>query len=338
MLGIVLLWIIVYLSGMLVCKICGEKETSQMWKHLIGFFFLIFCQGTVFFGGQLLGWNFRKAGLVLTLVLLLVSAVSLLVCRKELKSFMEKIFKFSIKKVKYPRHWALLAWLFLGIVLVVASGTVTNRHDAVAETVLTTLMTDSMNVYHPFTRRPLEAGIILSRKLITLPFWYSMLSVWTGLEATEAVWVLGTLITTVCSLLAAGELAGLLFARDYKKTWLLIILMELLYLSGDYYVGAAGYRQLFYGYSGEVIVSSVVIPCVLSILYRFWRTFFKKDFSMEKEKISFWGAIAELGLCIGCCLFLTPLVWGVYLVVISMVLFGLSILGVYWTKRKRGAK
>lgn len=338
MLGIVLLWIVVYLSGMLVCKICGEKETSQMWKHLIGFFFLIFCQGIVFFGGQLLGWNFRKAGLVLTLVLLGISAVSLLVCRKDILLLFKKISSFSIKKAKYPRHWALLVWLFLGIALVVAFGTVTNRNDAVVETVITTLMTDSMNVYHPLTRRPLEAGIILSRKLITLPFWYSMLSVWTGLEVADAVWILGTLITTACSLAAFGELAGLLFARDFKKTWLLIILMELLYLSGDYCVQATGYRQLFYGYSGEVIVSSVVIPCVLSILYRFWRTFFKKDFSMEREKISFWGTIAELGLCIGCCFFMAPLVWGVYFVIISMILFGLSILGVYWTKRKGGAR
>ena len=187
MLGIVLLWIIVYLSGILICKICGEKEASQLWKHLIGFFFLIFCQGIVFFGGQLLGWNFERAGMVLTLVLLVVSGGSLLVCRKEIVTIFQRIKGFSIKKVKYPRRWTLLIGLFLGIVLVVALGTVTNRNDAVVETVLTTLMTDTMNVYHPFTREPLEAGIILSRKLITLPFWYSMLSVWTGLDAMDAI-------------------------------------------------------------------------------------------------------------------------------------------------------
>ena len=334
MLGIVLLWIVVYLSGMLICKICGEKETSQMWKHLIGFFFLVFCQGVVFFGGQLLGWSFSKAGLVLTLGLLLVSAVSLLVCRKDIKLLFKKVRSFSIKKAKYPRHWALLVWLFLGIILVVAFGTVTNRNDAVVETAITTLMTDSMNVYHPFTRSPMEAGIILSRKLITLPFWYSMLSVWTGLEAVDTVWILGTLITAVCSLLAFGELAGLLFFRDFRKTWLLIVLIELLYLSGDYSVGAVGYRQLFYGYSGEVIVSTVIIPCVLSILYRFWVSFFRADFSMAREKISLWAAIVELGLCIGCCLFLTPLIWGVYMAAISIVLFVLSVLGVRLTKRK----
>ena len=334
MLGIVLLWIVVYLSGMLICKICGEKETSQLWKHLIGFFFLIFCQGIVFFGGQLLGWSFGKSGLILTLTLLFVSAVSLLVCRKDIIRFFQGVRSFTIKKVKYPRHFALLLWLFLGIVWVVAQGTVTNRNDAMAETVLTTLMTDSMNVYHPFTRRPFAAGIILSRKLITLPFWYSMLSVWTGFEAVNAVWILGTLITAVCSLAAFGELAGLLFSRDFKKTWLLIILMELLYLSGDYYVGSAGYRQLFYGYSGEVIVATVTIPCVLSILYRFFGPYIRIDFPAEQEKISLWAMIVELGLCIGSCFFLVPLVWGLYMVVISIILFGLSAIGVRLTKKK----
>lgn len=336
MLGIVLLWIVAYLSGMLVCKIGGEKETSQMWKHLIGFFFLIFCQGCVFFGAQMLGWSFRKAGMVLTVVLFGVSVFSLLLCRKELAVFLGELKSFSIKKIPYPRHQALLIWLFLGIVLVVAFGTVTNREDAVAETVVTTLMTDTMNQYHPFTKRPLEFGVILSRKIVTLPFWYSILSVWTGFEGVDTVWILGTLITTFCSLLAFGELAGLLFFRDFRKTWLLIVLLEFLYLSGDYYVGAAGYRQLYYGYSGEVIVATVIIPCVLCILYRFLGTYIRTDFPVEKEKLNLWGMVLELGLCVGGCFFLIPMIWGLYMVVISIVLFSLSIIGVRLTKRKRG--
>ena len=214
MLGIVLLWIVAYLSGMLICKMSGEKETSQLWKHLIGFFFLIFCQGCVFFIGQLLGWSFGKAGMVLALVLLISAAISLLFCRKEMGTFVENIKNFSLKKVNYPRHKALLVWLFLGIVLVVAFGTVTNRDDAMAETVITTLMTNSMNQFHPFTRRPLELGVILSRKIITLPFWYSFLSQWTGLDGVDTVWILGTLLTALCSLLAFGELGSLLFFRE----------------------------------------------------------------------------------------------------------------------------
>ena len=338
MLGIVLLWITVYLSGMFICKICGEKETSQMWKHLIGFFFLIFCQGTIFFLGQLADWSFSQCKSILMLMLVVVSIIALIVCKKEMKAGILQLKSFSLNKVKYLRFRALIIWLFLGIILVVSFGTVMNRNDAIVETTITTLMTDTMNKFHPFTRRPLEMGVILSRKLITLPFWYGILSMWTGLGAVETVWILGTLMTALCSLLAFGELGGLLFFRECKKTCLLIVLMELFYLSGDYYVGATGYRQLFYGYSGEVIVTTIIIPCVLSILYRFWGSFVRADFPEETEKLNLWGFLVEMGLCISCCFFLTPLIWGVYMVLISIGLFLLSILGVGLTKRRRKEK
>ena len=180
--------------------------------------------------------------------------------------------------------------------------------------------------------------MIMSKKIITLPFWYATLSLWTGLEGVTAVWVLGTLVTTVLSLFAFGELGGLLFFRDFKKTWLLIVLMELLYLSGDYYVGSAGYRQLFYGYSGEVIVGTVVIPCVLSMLYRLMGPVLREDFPVERERIRLWSLFVELGLCVGSCLFLTSLVWGVFMVFIAILLFVLSCVGVRLTKRKKGER
>ena len=336
MLGIVLLWIIVYLSGMLFCKIAGEKETSQLWKHLIGFFFLVFCQGIFFFLGQLLGWNFRKTAWILTAFFLIVCCLSILICKKEVSKFFRKVKKLRLDKIVYGRYKALLLWLFIAMIFVVSFGTAGNRNDAMVETVQRTLLTDTMNQYHPFTGKPLELGVIMSKKIITLPFWYATLSLWTGLDGVTTVWVLGTLVTILLSLAAFAELGGLLFFRDFKKTWLLLLLLELLYLSGDYYVGSAGYRQLFYGYSGEVIVGVVVIPCVLSMLYRYMGSVMRVDFPLEREQIHLWSLLLELGLCVGSCLFLTSLVWGIFMVLIAMVLFAISCVGVRMTKRKRG--
>ena len=340
MLGIVLLWIVVYLSGMLFCKIAGEKETSQLWKHLIGFFFLAFCQGMVFFLGQLLGWSFRNAAWVLTGLLLLVCFITLLTCKKELTQMLRKVRKLRLQDIPYGRYKALVLWLFLGIVMAVTFGTVVNRNDVMVETVQRTLLTNTMNQYHPLTGRPLELGMILSKKIITLPFWYGTLSMWTGLDAVTTVWVLGTLITTFLSLMAFGELGGLLFFRDFKKTWLLLVIMELLYLSGDYYIGSAGYRQLFYGYSGEVMVGGVVIPCVLSMLYRYMGPVLREDFPVERERIRWWSLLLELGLCVGCCLFLTSLAWGVVMVFMTIVIFAISCVGVRLTKvnKKKGER
>ena len=335
MLGIVLLWIVVYLSGMLFCKICGEKETSQLWKHLIGFFFLIFFQGIVFGGGQLLNWTFQRTAMTLTVLLLVICGISVLLCKEDILEIWQKVKGFSFKEVKNGRYLALSFWLLLGIVFVVVFSTAGNRNDAMVETVQTTLMTDTMNQYHPFTRQKLELGVILSKKIITLPFFYSTLSVWTGFDAVTVVWVLGTLITVVCSLLAFAELGGLLFFRDFKKTWLLLLFMELMYLSGDYYTGSTGYRQLFYGYSGEVIVATVIIPCVLCILYRFFGPILREDFPEDKEKIGWLGTILSLGLCVGSSFFLASFAWGILTVVIGMILFAISIAGVRLTKRNK---
>jgi len=333
MLGIVILWCVVYLSGMLVCKIGMEKETSRLWKHLVGFFFLFFCQGAVFFAGQLVGWSFGKSRQVLLMVLGVVSLLAILVCRKDIGKMLKKIKENSLKNIPYGRYKALTVWLFIGVAAIVITGAAGNRNDAMVEMVQTTLLTDTMNVYHPFTRQPLELGVILSKKLITLPFWYSALSIWSGMNATDTVWILGTLVTTLFSLMAFGELSGLLFGRNFRKSWLLVILLELLYLSGDYYVGAAGYRQLWYGYSGEVIVATVIIPSVFCILYRFSGPFFRKEFPQAKEGISLWGVLVELGLCMGSCLFLTSFVWGILLVVIAIGLFFMSMAGVRYMKR-----
>ena len=336
MLGIVLLWIVVYLSGMLFCKISGEKETSQLWKHLIGFFFLICFQGAFFFGGQLLGWSFRRTSLYLTVFLIMICCMSVVVCRKELIILLGRVKKFKFRNMKYGRYWALSFWLLLGIMFAVGFKTIGIRNDAVIETVQTTLMTDTMNEYHPFTGDKLELGVIMSKKIITLPFWYGILSLWTGLDAVTCVCCLGTMISLICSLLAFGELAGLLFFRDFKKTWLLVIFMELMYLSGDYYVEAAGYRQLYYGYSGEVMVATIVIPCTLSLLYRFFGPYMRADFPVEREGIGIFALVLSLMVCIGSSLFITSIAWGICMVLIAVILFIFSVIGVRLTKIKRG--
>ena len=335
MLGVVLLWIVVYLSGMFFCKISGEKGTSQLWKHLIGFFVLIFCQGIVFFGGQLLQWSFARSAVVLTVFLLGICVSSVLICRKELVDMWQKIREISFQKMPYGRHYALLLWLLIGIGLVVTLKSAGNRNDAMVETVQTTLITNTMNQYHPFTGQKLELGMILSKKIITLPFFYSLLSVWTGFDGVTVVWTVGTLLITVCSLLAVAELGGLLFFRDFKKTWFMLVLMELLYLSGDYYIGCVGYRQLFYGYSGEVMVATVTIPCILCILYRFFGPILREDFPKEKEQIGWLGTVLSLGLCVGSSFFVTSVAWGILMIMMGMLLFALTIIGVRLTKIKK---
>ena len=93
--------------------------------------------------------------------------------------------------------------------------------------------------------------------------------------------------------------------------------------------------MLVYGYSGEVIVSTMLIPAVLCILYRFFGPFLREDFPVEKESISIWGMLLSMGLCVSCSFFLTSFVWGFFMVLLSVILFVVSAVGVRLTKRRK---
>lgn len=333
MIGIVLFWAVIYLTGMLLCKIGREKETSQLWIHLTGFFFLFFCQGVVFNVAQFLGWEFQKASLCLTGFLLFCSLLAIIVCTKEIKQLGSYLKTMLKNGYPYGRYGALFFWIFLGYMMVVATSTVGNRNDAMVEIVNTTLRTNTMNQFHPFTGQPLELGMIMSKKIITLPFWYSTLSVWTGFDATQTVWVLGTIVTAWFSLMAFGELARLLFHGNFKRTWLLLVLLELLYLSGDYDTLGTGYRQLFYGYSGEMIVATVLLPTMLCIWYRLFGSILRDDFSQEKEGIGMVAATCKIILCFCASLFLTSFVWGIGMLLMALFLFVICVIGVGFTKK-----
>ena len=228
MLSIVLLWSAVYLTGMLLCKISGEKETSQLWIHLAGFFFLFFSQGIVFTAAQLLELSFGQACTYLILILTLAALAGLFAGRKELAALPGKLRQLFGEDKKKKLYFALMCWLWLGIFLVLGTGMVMNRQDALLEIMQTTLETDTINKIHPFTGQPMELGVIFSKRLQTLPFWYAALQTWTGCSAQDTVWVWGSFFTITFSLIAFTELASLLFKRDFQKIWLFVCLMELL--------------------------------------------------------------------------------------------------------------
>lgn len=325
MLAIILLWIVVYLSGMLLCKIERKKETSQLWIHLTGFFFLFLSQGFLFFGGQLLGISFSTCKSYLELWYAAVSFLSLIVCRKEILSHSKRIKSFSVKKIPYFRHISLIVFLLIGLLWMIYEAGEGNRNDAVVEIAGTTLLTDTMNQYHPFTHEPLRLGVILTRKIITLPFWYAALSSWIGCSPFFAVTVVGTSITLIFALLAFAELGSLLFERNRHYTCWLVIFLELLYLSGNYYEGSEAFRQLYYGYSGEVIVATVLVPAMLITLYRMMGATLRSGFKKEKYGLGIGAAGIRIMVLFALSIFLTTIEWGLLMLMITILLFVLML-------------
>lgn len=338
MLALIILWIVVYLSGLLFCKIGGEKEASQLWIHLTGFFFLFFSQGVIFFGAQLLGWSFTRAIHCLEVVYGAVTIGAVCLCTKELKMIWEKIKNRKAESRGYRRYFCLIIFLFIGLLWMISLQMGENREDAVVEIAATTILTDTMNQYHPFTHQPFSLGVIMSRKIITLPFWYGALSHWTGLEAVMTVQVLGSGVSLLFALLAFAELGNLLFERNLHYTCWLVILMEFLYLSGDYFLGNESYRQLHRGYSGEAITVSIIMPCVIIVLYRLLGKYLRENFKKEILGISMGNGLIRISLLLIISLFLTTVQWGIFVLLLAIFLFALMSLMIMAMKKAGKAK
>ena len=338
MLALIILWVVVYLSGLLFCKIGGEKEASQLWINLTGFFFLFFSQGVIFFGAQLLGWSFTKALHCLEAVCAAVAIAALCFCFKDLKITWDRLKNWKVKSQEYGRYFGLIIFLFIGLLWMILLQMGENREDAVVEIASTTLMTNTMNQYHPFTHQPLSLGVIMSRKIITLPFWYGALSHWTGLEAVMTVQVLGSGVSLLFALLAFAELGNLLFERNLHYTCWLVILMEFLYLSGDYFLGNESYRQLYRGYSGEAITVSIIMPCVIIVLYRLLGKYLRENFKKEVLGIGIGNGIIRISLLLIISLFLTTVQWGIFVLLLAIFLFALMSLMIMAMKKAGKAK
>lgn len=337
MLGLVLVWLTVYLTGMLLCKIGGKKETSQLWIHLTGFFFLFLVQGGVFTAAQLLNLSFGKATLLMLVILAGCDLLALLLCQRQIRETIARIRNGRKENRQGNLQLWLIGWLWLGMLLVLSTGSEGNRLDAVLETVQTTLYTDTMNRFHPFTGQEMELGVILSKKVLTLPFWYAALARWTGFSAAETVLVLGSFLTITASLMAFTQLANLVMGRKTRENWLFVVLLELLILSGAYATAASGYRLLFYGYSGETIVGMAALPMLLCVLYRLCIPLLLGRHSRvrQEDQLGVWGALVKLGLLFGSSLFLAPLTWGPILLLIGTVLFVICLCLVLWINRSR---
>ena len=325
MIALFLLWIVIYLSGRLLCKIGGEKEASQWWIHLTGFFFLFLSQGIVFFIGQFSGRSFGECVRILEFLYGVISLLSLGFCGKELIRESKRLKEWKANNF-HDRKPYLLLQLLLAVFWVMQTQWQGNRNDAVIETAAVTLLTDTMNQFHPFTHQPLELGVIFTRRLITLPFWYGAVSHWTGFSVAATVTLVGNISAFVFSLFAMAELGSLLFERDRNYTYWLIIFIELFYLSGDYHPGSEGYSQLYYGYSGETMVMSIVIPMMIIVLYRLLGQYLRHNFDRENQGLDIWPAVLKLILIFGSTVFLAGLKWGVLMLLLSLGIFGIMLL------------
>lgn len=325
LLGVLFLMLVPFLMGIVINEIGRKRETNQIETYLSGFFFLFFVQGVVFFGGITFHLSFGQTVLAMSGISLLLSFLGVLLIIWKRKKYFEKITLFK-EIVRSPQERGL-CFSFL-LILVAQIFSIVRfmpnvRDDIMLETVITTITTDTMYQYHPLTGALMELGMIGSKKIITLPLWYSYLSEVFQITPAITIYVFGTIFTLLLSYCAFGCVFHAFLLKNRHKVLMALNFLGLLYLAGDYYVMAMGYRQLYYGYTGEVICVSVMIPYLIYTMYHKGQNYFL--------------IVIKVLLCLFASIFIAPLGTGaVHLILVVCVLLLIDF--IIAVRRKRECK
>ena len=274
--GVILLFILPRAAGT-VCKgILRWKETSQIETYLIGFFFLFFLQGLILAPCVILNLDFAAACNAMTAVMgvLLVAGLALFIIsriRTKRTTEGEEKRKASWRpKDKFLFAGVLLVFLLLIIRMI--PGMDMLRDDIVLETVNTTMSTGTMFTYHPLTGMIMDGGMITSKKIVTLPLFYSVFVHLFGIEAKYFLYLAVNVLVLGCSYYASVLLLNKVTLLNRSKMYAYWLVYGLLLLAGDYHKSTLSYRLLYQGYEGITICFGVMMPYLLYIILSWYRS------------------------------------------------------------------
>lgn len=331
--GIIVILILPYLAGYILRTIFGRKGTTQIETYLIGFFFLFLLQGIIFNVGQYAGSTFDKicksmdftVDVICILFLLLFVIGSIYTAVRAGKD------KASRKFVKFSRGEKVLisAIVLLAIALVVRVYFLVPylRTDETISNIRLTIATNTMFEYNPLTNQLYELGLIPSRKVITLPLFYSYWVMRYGIDEAILLYFVVILQSCACSLAVMLDLVMPIF-RSRHKSLLFFFFAEILFLSGDYFRGSFCYKLLHTGYLGESIVAAIMIPYVMYVITSWYRLERSRDVHII-DRIRY---VSKLCLVLAAAVFITPIAKGVLL--LCIVIAALSIVSVFRFSRE----
>ena len=268
--GLLIIIALPYMSGYMLKTLFNKRETGQIETYLMGFFLVFLIQGAYFavgdlfletaFDGLCSGFNIV---IVVIAVLFVISVVVNLVLGRDRDREDRAVYRQKLKK----EDWILLALMLVVAAFVCARvlGIVDYlRDDYMLPTVRTTLKSGSINVINPIISRPYDAGLITSKKFITLPVYYAYLCRTFGFDTIILLYVIITLQTVACTYLSCMLFMGPVL-RIRAKMYIYGIFLGAVMLSGDYYMQSSGARLLWSGYNGNTIATAVMLPYVLYI-------------------------------------------------------------------------
>ena len=273
--GAVLFMLLPYLAGYSCKCILRWKETNQIETYLIGFFFLFFLQGVILIPCIWLGKSLAVAGNIFLIIVFVIAALSAVL----------GVWTFvTDRKKDKPERKGKSAWkktdrilfitmnlVFLLILLRMFLGMDILREDITLETMLASLQADSLFKVHPLTGKTMEAGMITSKKIVTLPLFYACIVQLTGLDANVFLYMIVGVMVLMCSYYAAALLFSKITVPARGKLYMFWLVYGLLLLAGDYHADTMAYRMLYRGYDGTTICFGVILPYLLYLIVSWYK-------------------------------------------------------------------
>ena len=315
-LGILLIYILPFGTGVILNKIFRYKEASQIETYLIGFFSVFLAQGLIFAPTTLFGVDFAITSRIFTGFTYGVMGIFVLiaiVCRN--KVFAPLIHPY--KPSKYELTSFILMILAFGLVIlriILLKGYL--REDVMLSSVELNLSTGTVNAYNPVTNRPYELGLITSKKIITLPVYYTYLAGQWGIDARTLLYIVLPIQTVICLYFVYELMMRALLHGNHKKIYTSKFILGVMLLSGDYFTGSAGYRILWNGYSGDIIVGIIMIAFVVNEVMAIYRL--ERGDEGEERNLPRVRYILHILMCLAASIFMTSVATGLLMLVLSL--------------------
>ncbi len=176
--------------------------------------------------------------------------------------------KRCFKSIKISKYDMVLLLIILSLIPFFYLFQPDSGSDAILETMQTVIHTNSIFEYDPLTGSYLNEIPVLSQKLFILPYFYAFFSEITGvapylfLYRIVPVWVLLLLF------LVTGLWADRLFDQDKASEKRIFYgVTALLYLFGNTLFTSQPYLLFHRGYTGETIISLVLIPFLFYLIF-----------------------------------------------------------------------
>lgn len=315
-LGIIFIYILPFMVGTIVNIIFRKKEISQIETYLIGFFFLFFTQGCCFSLTNVLGWDFGLVSNIFSYFTYGVAIVFVILAIVFRDSVVKPLFRFEKPSRYEALALSLMIAAFLLLILRVVLLEQYVREDVVLNTVRLNLSTNTINQYNPLTNRPYEQGLIMSKKIITLPTYYTYLAKHWGIDARTLVYVIIPIQTIICLYSVYELMMTALLKGVKKKIYISKFILGVMLLSGDYFNGAAGYRILWNGYSGDIIVALIMITYIVHVVMAMYRL--ERGDEGEPTWSSRIRYILSIMICVISSVFMTSIATGLLMLVLAL--------------------